>query len=301
MEDFNDLPAWCETFNFWNHSPTGRNRPDHLEFFEKAVARPAKIFSPPTAPMVGGTEAESHAKLVVIDGVDPTESFRHSLSILQDHEPADEQDAEKLRIMLDEEYASDVIEGRTGTVFELTLEHMVLGLREATQGENKVEDGPWCSLNLPNLVLNIDGQIDVQTRGVGELKSQWPYVKANSKRGWTVNSLPARPKPDHVSQVAPYWAWMSQQSANVPVTLLYANCKGYRVFSSQDCDELSPARLSDEMDRHAIVCKTRENLMSKCASVAERMSLTAPDFTHWMWKSKSPEYRALAEKTWSSL
>ena len=70
MSDFADLPDWAERFKFWHHSPSGCNRPHDLEFFEKAVARPAKIWSPANSPMLAGTLAETHAKRVVIDGDD---------------------------------------------------------------------------------------------------------------------------------------------------------------------------------------------------------------------------------------
>ena len=301
-DDFDELPEWAALFSFFHHSPTGCQRPDHMEFFEKSVARPAKVFSPPNAPMIGGTQAEKHAKRVVIDGNDASESYRHALAKLQEHEPAhwDEADKAKHDIMLHGEYESDVVEGCTGSVYELTLEHMVLGLREATAGENKIEDGPWISHALQGLTVPFDGEIEVQTRGVVELKTQWPFVKANSKRGWTLNSLPAKPKPDHVAQTAIYHAWMSQHSHNVPVQIVYANCKGYRVVSSQDCEDLQPARLNDAVERLRLVAATREKLMSKSNDIADLMSLVAPDFSHWMWRSKSPEYKALAESTWAN-
>ena len=295
-----DLPPWAEKFQFWHHSPNGCMRPDFMEFIEKAVARPLGIYSPPNSPMIGGTQAEAHAKRVVIDGDDETESFRHALSEMQAHKPADynEADAVKHKIILNEEYQSDVVEGLTDTIYALTLKHMVLGLQEATKGENQVVDGPWISLKLEGLALDFAGEIDVQTRGVVELKTRWPKLN-KSERGWGVNSLPAKPDANHVAQTAIYWAWMRQQSENVPVTIVYANCKGYRVFSSQDCEELQPARLDDAVERYKLIAKTRENLMSKCNSVKELMSLVAPDFSHWMWKDKSPEYKQLAEQTWS--
>ena len=301
LSDFADLPDWAERFKFWHHSPSGCNRPHDLEFFEKAVARPAKIWSPANSPMLAGTLAETHAKRVVIDGDDSKESFRDALALLQEHEPAawDEQDQQKHKIILEGEYDSDVVDDLTGTVFELTLEHMVHGLREATRGENSVLDGPWISLDMTGLALDFAGEIDVQTRGVVELKTQWPYFKENAKRGFTINSLPARPKSEHVSQVAVYWAWMKQKSANVPVTLVYANCKGYRVFSSLDCEELSPARLDDALERLRLVAATREKLMSKADDLKDLLEMVAPDFSHWMWKSKSPEYKSLAQQTWA--
>ena len=300
IDDFSGLPSWAETFNFYHHSPSGCQRPDGMEFLEKVEARPRKIFSPPNAPMISGTQGENHCKRVVIDGDDNYESYRHALSVLEQHQPApwDEADKAKHEIILNGEYESVPLE-KSGTVFELTLEHLVLGLRESTKGENKVEDGPWISLPMDGLILPFAGEIDVKTRGIVEIKTQWPYVKASSKRGWTLNSLPARPKPEHVAQVAVYHAWMLRQANNVPVQIVYANCKDFRVFSSQDCDELQPARLDDAVERLRLIAATREKLMSKADDAADLFSMVAPDFDHWMWKSKSPEYKALAQQVWN--
>ena len=300
MSEFPQLPDWCKLFNFYHHSPTSGGAPDGLAIFDKSVARPAKIFSPPNTPMVAGTEGEEHAKRVVISGQDHVESYRHALAKLQEHVPApwDEKDKQKQNIILNKTYQSVPLD-KEGSVFELTLEHLTAGLREAVRGENVVEDGPWISLNLKNLTLPYVGQIDVMTRGVVELKTQWPFYKQNSKTGFSINSLPAKPKPEHISQVAIYHSWMMKQAHNVPVTIVYANCRDFRVFSSQDCEDLSPARLSDAVDRLYVIAKTRENLMSKAKNIAELFGMIPPSFDHWMWNGKSPEYKALAEQVWS--
>ena len=179
IDDFSGLPSWVETFNFYHHSPSGCQRPDGMEFLEKVEARPRKIFSPANAPMISGTQGESHCKRVVIDGDDPNESYRHAVSVLEEHKPApwDEADKAKHEIILNGEYESVPLE-KTGTVFELTLEHLVLGLREATKGENLVEDGPWISLPMDGLILPFAGEIDVKTRGMSlRLKRNGPSSK----------------------------------------------------------------------------------------------------------------------------
>jgi hypothetical protein len=295
------LPDWATRFHFEAHSPSGANRPDSLEFFEKAVARPAKLWAGPNAPMVGGKTAEQHAKRVVLEGQEPGESLRHSLSDFDQHTPLAHvpDDAVKFDIMRNGIYKSEVTE-QEDTVYVLTLDHLLRGTQEATQGENKVIDGPWVSVYMPDVSLPYIGQIDIQTRGVVECKTQWPYVDktGKAKRGWKLNSLPAKPKPDHISQVALYWSWMKKQSDNVPVHLVYANCRGFRVFSSDDCDQLSEAHLNEACERLRRIARTREALMRKADNIKELLELVAPDFGHWMWRDKPPEYKALAEQSW---
>ena len=293
-------PDWARRFNFSAHSPGGINRPNCKEIFEKVIARPRKVFTPPNVAMRGGTEAETYVRQVLLEDADAGEAYRHAVSKIQEHTPQDfnPDDAAKRDIILNGLYESDITE-QEDTVFALTLQHLLEGTREAVKGENKVEDGPWVSAMLEGVELPFIGQLDFMTRGVVELKTQWPYVKPNAKRGFQVNSLPAKPKADHINQVALYWKWMRKQSDNVPVTLVYANCKAFRVFSSVDCPELSEARLTQALESMRLVARTRETLMRKADDVSDLLSMIAPDFSHWMWRSESPAYKQLAEQVWS--
>jgi len=106
--------------------------------------------------------------------------------------------------------------------------------------------------------------------------------------------------PDHVAQVAIYWKWLKQQADNVPVKLVYANCRGYRIFTDQDTEQLSPANLCAALDRMRTVARTREKLMQKAQNINDLFELVAPDFSHFMWRNVPPEYREAAEQIWSS-
>jgi hypothetical protein len=146
--------------------------------------------------------------------------------------------------------------------------------------------------------LDFIGEIDVEAQGVVEIKTKWPSLSEKSKRGWNVNSLPVRPMPNHLAQCALYWKWLRQQSDNVPVKLVYANCKGFRVFDSRDCPELSEANLDLALDGLRRVASARENLMRASENVEELFNLIAPDFSHFMWQDVPPEYRQAAEQQW---
>ena len=298
---FDEMPEWASKFNFTAHSPSGSARPNCREFYEKSVARPAHLYTPPGCRMLAGLTAERYAVSVVVDGEDPATAFRAAVSDFDQHRIVehDPTDAARFSTIRDEEYTIPGTDPAvTGTVLELTCKHTTQGLAEATRTANQVEDGRWVSVQLDGVELPFIGQIDVEAGGVVEIKTKWPTLSERVKRGWQINSLPARPDPNHVGQVALYWRWLREQSDNVPVKLVYANCKGYRIFDSADCEELSVANLEAALERMRIIARARESLMKQAGSVEQLFSLIAPDFQHFMWRDVSPEYMAAARKQW---
>jgi hypothetical protein len=298
---FDDLPDWALRFNFTAHSASGSARPNCKEFFEKAIARPRHLVDRAGCPATGGRVCESYAKAIVIEGMDPSQAYRAAVATFDEHQILDhlDGDAEKFAIIRDAIYEVPGTDPRvSGSVLELTCRHTADGLIEATRGANKIEDGRWISVRLEDVALDFIGQIDVEAGGVVEIKTRWPHLSDRTKRGWSINSLPAKPDPNHVGQVALYWLWLRQQSENVPVRLVYANCKGYRVFTSDDCEQLSEASLNEALERLRTIAKVRERLMQQAQSVDELLAMIAPNFAHFMWKSVPPEYRAAADEAW---
>ena len=298
---FDELPEWASKLNFTAHSPSGTSKPNCREFFEKIVARPAHLYTPPGCRMLAGLIAERYAVSIVVDGEDPATAFRAAVSEFDEHRIVehDPTDAARFATIRDEEYTIPGTDPAvTGTVLELTCKHTAQGLAQATRTANQVEDGRWVSVQLDGVELPFIGQIDVEAGAVVEIKTKWPTLSKQAKRGWQVNSLPPRPDPNHVGQVALYWRWLREQSDNVPVKLVYANCKGYRIFDSADCEELSVASLEAALERMRIIARARESLMKQAGSVEQLFSLIAPDFSHFMWRDVSPEYMAAARKQW---
>ena len=303
MNGFDELPAWATRFHFHAHSASAIARPDSKEFFEKVIARPQELYDRAGCPALAGRLAEKFAKDVVIKNADRSESFRHALSMFDTHNPLDHVagDADKFFVIRDAVYTVPKTDPKIeGSVFELTLNHTAEGLAAATQGQNQITDGRWVSVHLEGVTLPFIGQIDVEDAGVVEIKTRYPSISARTKRGWQINSLPSKPMPDHVAQVAIYWKWLKQQADNVPVKLVYANCRGYRIFTDQDTEQLSPANLCAALDRMRTVARTREKLMQKAQNINDLFELVAPDFSHFMWRNVPPEYRAAAEQIWSS-
>ena len=64
MRKFDTLPEWADKINFQAHSPSGSNRPNCKEFFEKVIARPNKIFDRAGCAAQAGRVCETYAKEV---------------------------------------------------------------------------------------------------------------------------------------------------------------------------------------------------------------------------------------------
>ena len=299
LTDFDSLPNWALRFNFKAHSPSGTGRPDDLEFFEKAVARPQKIFNPWPCTPHAGICVHDYVTDVIANGALQGEAFRDALAKFDSHEtPAHlPKDAEKSKIIRDGQYKIPKSEAE-GTVFELTCENMLEGVREATRGANKVTEGRWVSVELEGCELPAIGQLDLETSDVIEMKSKWPHVSPTTERGWKINSVPSKPDLNHVGQVALYWTWLRQQRENVAVKIVYANCKNFRVFSSEDCPELSEASLLSALNRMRLIARKREKLMQLCENRDDLFKLISPDFSHFMWRDVSPEFRSIAKQIW---
>ena len=298
-DGFDTLPEWALRFNFSAHSPSGTGRPDDLEFFEKVVARPQKIFNPWPCTPHAGICVHDYVTDVVAKDMLPGEAFRNALAKFDSHKTPEHlpKDSDKSNIIRDGQYKIPQTETE-GTVFELTCGNMLEGVREATRGANKVTEGRWVSVELEGCELPTIGQLDLETGDVIEMKSKWPHVAPTTKRGWKINSVPSKPDLNHVGQVALYWKWLREQREDVAVKIVYANCKNYRVFSSEDCPELSEASLGSALERMRLIALKREKFMEVSESRDDLFKLVAPDFTHFMWKDVSPEFRQIANQVW---
>ena len=296
---FDTLPEWALRFNFSAHSPSGTGRPDDLEFFEKVVARPQKIFNPWPCTPHAGICVHDYVTDVVAKDMLPGEAFRNALAKFDSHKTPEHlpKDIDKANIIRDGQYKIPKTKTE-GTVFELTCGNMLEGVRKATRGANKVTEGRWVSVELEGCELPAIGQLDLETGDVIEMKSKWPRVSPETERGWKINSVPSKPDLNHVGQVALYWKWLREQREDVAVKIVYANCKNYRVFSSKDCPELSEASLGSALELMRLIALKREKLMEVSESRDVLFKLVAPDFTHFMWKDVSPEFRQIAKQVW---
>ena len=92
----------------------------------------AKVWSPAGCAMRAGSAAHKFINDVVVHDQDQGEAMRHAVSTLDEHKPLEHfpDDNTKFDIIRNLEYKSDITESEGG-VFELTLEHLLMGSREA--------------------------------------------------------------------------------------------------------------------------------------------------------------------------
>ena len=270
------------------------------------------MYAPANANMNAGSSVEDYCSSVVVDALSESEAFAHALARLDSHQSPDHMPDDPARVEL---FRDTIVYQKhkkekgmkdappptaLGTHFELTCKHALEGIREATQGANGVVDGRRVSVDLDGVELPFVGELDYEAPYVVELKTQWPYIDSKSKQGWRTNSVPSKPKYDHCRQVALYWKWLKEAAETVPVKIVYANSLGYRVFSSDDCDELTEENLREYLDSLRIVAKARENLLRTAADKEQLFNLVMPDFSHFMWRDKPPEYLSKAKQLWGA-
>jgi len=295
------LPDWALKFNYFAESPSQAHNPDCKVFWEKCFARPQGIKNRLGLPPNGGQWAETYAKNRLIEGMPDGEAFHHANASLDEYDPLPwkEKDAELYHLIRTEEYKDE--EGHTATLFKHILEHLYEGLRVATEGSKNIRDGRKCSVQLEGCELDWVGELDVEDGGVVELKTQWPSIKSKTKsekeKRWGVNSLPPKPKEDHLAQCAIYKKWLG----DVPVKIIYANVKGYRIFTSNDCDELKPDSLEQVLEDLKEVALRREDILRDATDHNHLLRLVPHQiYEHWRWKGDAPEYIDAALAQWEA-
>ena len=97
-------------------------------------------------------------------------------------------------------------------------------------------------------------------------------------------------------QTALYRAWLHRQEQHVPVKLVYATPAGYRVFESDSCDALGDAAMARALERMCRIARSREHLMKRAEDLDDLFAFLSPDFSHFMWRDKPPEYLELARR-----
>lgn len=302
---FDFVPEWAARFNFDAHSPSGCGRPDDLEFFEKCIARPRNMRWPGNCAMAGGRAAETAVNLATVEGEPWQNAFRSALSEFDEHESPAHIDKDRAKHSLIRDYVYTVKQSKeekdagapevSGTFFELVCHNLLTGTLEATKGANRIDDGRWVSMQFDGVELDFIGQIDLEAGAVIELKTSWPSP-ADTKQGFRMPSLPTAPRPEHVMQVALYRAWLHRQEQHVPVKLVYATPAGYRVFDSDSCEALGDAAMARALERMCRIARSREHLMKRAEDLDDLFAFLSPDFSHFMWRDKPPEYLELARR-----
>ena len=301
---FTILPTWATEKHYFHHS-NPESVPVCKKFYDKCVIRPLvnrcwqilkdeivgdkdyarqliEIYKDDNANMMSGRVVQDIANKHLVDDMTFDEALRHGMAAVDEYEPRKwdhGKDADKLAINRDElaDVAQHAVEG-------VMAAHRELGLNRIT-GESEV------LTRLPGLELPYSGFPDFS--GQVELKTKWSKINIKAKNGKSAASLPTKPDWSHVCQVAGYWS-----ATGKPQLIVYANAKGHRVFSAENCDRLPTEGMQAALNQITAKCKVRENLLKKADSVEELLTLVEPDFGHFFAWDVRPEVLKQAKTAW---
>ena len=173
------------------------------------------------------------------------------------------------------------------------LRAVVEGVRDAASqlGINRLEGEHEMFAKIPGLVLPYNGRPDF-SRSI-ELKTKWSSYDQRAKSGKRTASLPTQPTWGHLSQVAGYG-----HGTGRPQAIVYANQTGYRVFTAENCDLLTPEGMASVLNHVAAKCRIRERQLQAATNVEELIGLVEPDFGHmWGW-DVHPDVLDEAKRLW---
>jgi len=225
---------------------------------------------PDTFPLVVGSAIHT-AAFAVANGTSDRDAFRDMLSHLQEHKPVPwiDKDAKQTDYLLSDD----------GDRISLTLKHAAAGIREAFPGANQIDAEEKFYHELPGIELPVLGYSDGRGAGVvGELKTHWDNVRANTKSGFAIKSLPKEPPFQDVIQVGLYRRHFGGQAK-----LIYANRIGHRVF------EVDEDRCEQAVEALTDVLRKRQSIFQRCDGVAQLLGYIEPDWTDFRWNDYKPE------------
>lgn len=225
---------------------------------------------PSTFPLVVGSAMHT-AAFAVANGADEREVFRDMMSSLQEHKPVPWIDRD--------EKQTDYLLSDDGDRISLTLKHAVAGIREAFPGANQIDAEEEFYAELPGIEIPVLGYSDGRGGGViGELKTHWDNVRANTSSGFAIKSLPAKPPYQDIIQIGLYRRHFGGQAK-----LIYANRIGHRVF---EVDEETCEQAVEELTS---VLRKRQSIFQRCDGVSELLQLVEPDWSDFRWRDYRPE------------
>ena len=79
--------------------------------------------------------------------------------------------------------------------------------------------------------------------------------------------------------------------------LLVVHEEGYNVFNEDNCEDLKPENLKQQLQKMQIVCSNRERIMEKHAGKNTWTKDIFPDFNHFFWRGMG-DHLNKAKKLW---
>tara|TARA_R110000824_G_scaffold392971_1_gene591698 strand:+ start:137 stop:1051 length:915 start_codon:yes stop_codon:yes gene_type:complete len=238
----------------------------------EADLQAAHYDKPKSINMLAGTAVHEAAFEIANGNTSQSEAVRHALSTLQEHKPAkfNKRDATITDHLLSDD----------GERVNATIEQTVEGIREAFAGANNIDVEEKIELELPGIDVPIIGYTDGRGAGIiGEVKTRWDRISANSKTGFSNNSVPAKPQPNDIAQIALYQRAFSGGTCK----LIYANRLSHIVH------EVSQDQLDEAMDQTLVLLRKRQRILERTETMQDIIDLCEVDWGDFRWRDFSPE------------
>jgi hypothetical protein len=149
-------------------------------------------------------------------------------------------------------------------------------------------------INIP-----VHGYADLKGEMIIEDKCKFPRrgrVKKDGTRSWSTTKLPETIEPYHLMQTDFY-----HYATELPIYICYINEEGFKVFSAENCELLTPKSIESRKKDFIQRCKVRQNLMKISNDVNVLKDYIQPDFENYFWRNDlDPTYLDNAKKFWSS-
>jgi hypothetical protein len=198
--------------------------------------------------------------------------YKTALEQLSQHKPADHNDRDQ-RI-------TKHLMAENGEKVTATIEQAVAGIREAFVGANQIETEERIDLELPGIDVPIVGYADGRGAGIiGELKTRWDRINNRAKSGFAVNSVPNRPEPADIAQIALYQRGLERGATT---KIIYANARGYVVH------EIQQDQLDEAMAMTCVTLRKRQRIFERCDDLRQIIDLCEPDWSDFRWRDFSP-------------
>ena len=149
------------------------------------------------------------------------------------------------------------------------------------------------------ITIPVHGYADFKGKIIIEDKCKFPRrgrVKKDGTRSWSTTKLPETIEPYHLLQTDFY-----HYATELPIYICYINEEGFKVFSAENCELLTPKSIESRKKDFIQRCKVRQNLMKISNDVNVLKDYIQPDFENYFWRNDlDPTYLENAKKFWSS-
>ena len=323
-----ELPIFAKKLGLSHNSPTQFSIPDSAWLF-KYVVMDQKMrrellesnSAMEAGKRVGEVLQRQHAETIyklhpTTKKVAPTtnekisleEALHEQIEIFKEYQPVDDKDSDKKIKYLEE--VPQIVNNANAGLTELGVASPITCERQVSIDNEKLE-GFFSSPSLPT-VGRIDFDFGKQSdefltfpQKIVELKTKYSRlgkVKKDGTRSFLVSSSPATPSFNHVVQCAVYAA---HYNFKVPVYLLYATEKDFKIFDSTNSHHLTVDGMKKNLQIMFRTFMRREKILSQFQDytkeeiIENAVQMIDPNFDHpFAWNGLPEHLLQQAKELW---